>query len=327
MNDEEYALLGVLADGRFHSGEALAIQFGITRAAIWKRIRRLAAFPGIDIESMRGKGHRLITPLELLDKEAIRRCVQPELQTRLVDLQVLPVIASTNAFLSDQCSPHLHGGHACVSEYQTAGRGRRGRQWVSVFGSNVYLSLAWRFDLCMADLAGLSIAVGVAVAQVLADLGLRSHGLKWPNDIHIHGKKLAGILVEAGGEMEGPCQAIIGLGLNIRLPASAAQDIDQPWTDLSACLDTLPGRNRLVGKLLDALLQTCVIYQQRGLAPFMETWNAYDIYLGQEVTLMTGSSTITGIYTGLDDQGGLVLEGAAGRQIWYSGEVSLRGQV
>jgi len=326
MNEEEYALLRALADGGFHSGEALAEQFCVTRAAIWKRIQHLNAFPGIHIESVRGKGHRLEAPLELLAEDAIRRHIQPELQARLVDLKVMPVISSTNAFLAEQCSPYLHGGQACVAEYQSAGRGRRGRQWVSVFGRNVSLSLAWRFDLSMADLAGLSIAVGVTVADVLADAGLKEHGLKWPNDVHVNGKKLAGILVEASGEMDGPCQAIIGVGLNIDLPASVAGQIDQPWTDLASCLESLPGRNRLVGDLLAGLLQTCVRYQQRGLHPFLETWKAYDVYMGQEVKLLMGKDTITGVYTGLSEQGGLVLDGPGGKRTWYSGEVSLRGK-
>ena len=326
MNDAEYALLQSLADGSFHSGEALAERFAVTRAAIWKRIQRLNAFPGIEIASVRGKGHRLKAPLELLSEDAIRGRIQPELQHRLTELQVLPVVSSTNLFLADQCSPYLHGGQACMAEYQSAGRGRRGRQWVSVFGSSVCLSLAWRFDLSMADLAGLSIAVGVAVAGVLTDAGLKGHGLKWPNDIHVNGKKLAGILVEASGEMEGPCQAIIGVGLNVHLPAAVAGEIDQPWTDLASCLQAPPGRNRLAGDLIDALMQACVRYQQRGLAPFLETWKAYDVYIGQEVKLLMGKDTITGIYTGLSEQGGLVLDGPGGRQTWYSGEVSLRGK-
>ncbi len=326
MNAAEYQLLRVLADGQFHSGEVLAGQLAVTRAAIWKRIQKLNQIPGIDIQSVHGKGYRLPTPLDLLDADAILARIEPSLRSRLPQLQLLPVVHSTNEFLLNQCNPVLHGGQACVAEHQTAGRGRRGRQWVSVFGKNVCLSLAWRFDLAMADLAGLSIAVGVTVARVLSAQGLYAHGLKWPNDVHVQGKKLAGILVEASGEMEGPCLAVLGIGLNLQLPASAAGDIDQPWTDLAACLSPLPDRNRLVGDLLEALLNTCIQYQQQGLAPFLETWKEYDIYMGKQVDLLMGDNMVTGIYAGLSDQGGLVLDGPGGRKTWYSGEVSLRGK-
>jgi len=326
MNADEYLLLRTLADGKFHSGEALAKSFSVTRAAIWKRIQNLNQLPGIDIQSVRGKGYCLAPPLDLLDADAILARIGPALRHRLPELQLLPVVHSTNEFLLNQCNPLLHSGHACVAEHQSAGRGRRGRQWVSVFGKNVCLSLAWRFDLSMADLAGLSIAAGVAVARVLTAHGLQGHGLKWPNDVHMQGKKLAGILVEANGEMEGPCLAVLGIGLNIRLPASVAGDIDQPWTDLAVHLVPPPDRNKLVGDLLESLLNTCIQYQQQGLAPFLPAWKAYDVYMGKQVELRMGDNSLTGIYTGLNDRGGLILDGPAGRKTWYSGEVSLRGK-
>ncbi|WP_456412080.1 bifunctional biotin--[acetyl-CoA-carboxylase] ligase/biotin operon repressor BirA [Thiolapillus sp.] len=326
MNAGEYQLLKVLGDAKFHSGEALAGRFSVSRAAIWKRVRNLNQVPGIDIQSVRGKGYCLPAPLDLLDADAILARIGPARRSRLLKLALLPVVPSTNEYLLNQRNPLLHSGHACVAEHQTAGRGRRGRQWVSVFGNNVYLSLAWRFDLSMADLAGLSIAAGVAVARALAARGLRGHGLKWPNDVHVQGKKLAGILVEANGEMEGPCLAVIGIGLNVRLPASAGGDIDQPWTDLAACLASLPDRNALVGDLLGALVDVCIQYQQQGLAPFLEAWKEYDIYMGKPVELQVGDERITGVYAGLSDQGGLVLDSPAGRRTWYSGEVSLRSK-
>lgn len=326
VNEEVYRLLHVLADGHFHSGEVLAERFSVSRAAIWKRVRQLNALPGIEIQSVRGKGYRLSESLDLLDADAIQARLAPDLRSRLPELRLLPVISSTNTFLQEQASPVLHCGHACVAEYQTAGRGRRGRPWVSVFGNNLYLSLAWRFDLSMADLAGLSIAVGVAIARVLASYGLQGHGLKWPNDVHIHGRKLAGILVEANGEVDGPCQAIIGVGINVRMSAKAADDIDQPWTDLASCLSSLPDRNQLAGDVLNNLLETCMRYQKQGLRPFLPGWETYDIYMGKEVDLLMGDRQFTGTYAGLNAQGGLILDGPRGRKAWYSGEVSLRGR-
>jgi len=326
MNADDYSLLKILSDGQFYSGEFLARQCAVTRAAIWKRIQHLNEMPGIEIQSVRGKGYRLTEPLELLNAEQILARIESGLFSRLPVLQVLPAISSTNEFLANQCSPLMHGGHACAAEYQTAGRGRRGRRWVSVFGRNIYLSLAWRFDLSMGALAGLSIAIGVAIARVLTAHGLQGHGLKWPNDIHIQGQKLAGILVEANGEMDGPCQAVIGVGINIQLPELAAEEIEQPWTDLAKYLASLPNRNQLAGDLLNSLLKTCIQYQQQGLSPFLSEWEEYDIYMGKEVELVMGSNTITGIYRGLNDQGAMLLDSPQGRKAWYAGEVSLRGK-
>lgn len=322
---ELYPLIRMLADGHYHSGEELASRFGISRAAIWKRIRRLAEATGLEIESRKGKGYRLPEPLELLEETHLVARIGDRNRPCLQQLHLLPMTASTNDFLRSHPTPLLHSGIACLAEHQLAGRGRRGRQWVSVFGRNILLSLAWRFELPLADLAGLSIAAGVALARLLERYGVRGHGLKWPNDLHLKGAKVAGILVEAGGEVAGPCQAIIGVGLNLRLPPDAASCIDQPCTDLASHLDALPGRNDLAGDLLDALIGTCVRYQQEGITPFLNSWQEYDLYVGRAVDLLNGDDRLQGTYVGLNEQGGLILEREGVRKVWYGGEVSLRG--
>ncbi len=320
---ELYPLLRRLADGEFHSGEALAQTFGLTRAAIWKQVQALNEVPGIDIQSVRGRGYRLRRAIQLLEHERISARLPGDVPVRLT---LLPETASTNDWLRDQTAPEVNSGHACLAEYQSAGRGRRGRQWVCAFGSNIYLSLAWRFDLAMADLAGLSLAAGVSVARALAAHGLKGHGLKWPNDIYLQGKKLGGILVEASGEMEGPALAIIGVGINLRLEEDAAAAIDQPWTDMASVLGRPVDRNLLCADLLAGLFDTCRQFQNLGLSHFLEAWKAYDIHLGQPVELKLGSDVIPGIYRGLDERGGLILEASGERRSWYSGEVSLRGR-
>ncbi|BAO45564.1 BirA family transcriptional regulator, biotin operon repressor / biotin-[acetyl-CoA-carboxylase] ligase [Thiolapillus brandeum] len=323
--DDLYPLLRLLAQGEFRSGEVLAKELGITRAGIWKQIQLLNAVPGIAIESVHGKGYKLESGLQVLDACRIHNRVPESIRSRLGGLKILVETDSTNDWLRDHTSADLHTGQACIAEYQRAARGRRGRQWVCVFGSNIYLSLAWRFDLPMADLAGLSLAAGVNVARVLTAHGLQAHGLKWPNDIYLKGRKLGGILVEASGEMAGPSLAIIGVGINVKLSGDSTQGIDQPWTDMANHLETLPDRNQLCGDLLAGLMDTCLTYQKQGLSPFLEDWKGYDIYLGQPVTLHMGNQVARGIYCGLDERGGLVLEQSDGCRSWYAGEVSLRG--
>ena len=326
MDTKALALIQTLADGRWHSGQALAQALGLSRAAVWKRLGALEDLLGLKVESRRGKGYRLVHALELLNESAIAAELAESESRALERLYLLPLIDSTNDYLRERLPRQVGSGVACLAEHQTAGRGRRGRPWVSTFGKNLYLSLAWRFDLPLAQLSGLSLAVGVAVAQGLEALGLRGHGLKWPNDLLLEGRKLGGILVEAGGETAGPCHAIIGLGVNLELDTVAGRAIDQPWTDLRRHLDPWPGRNRLAGNLLSRLIAACQAYQQAGLEPVLEAWRPWDLLLGRPVTLTLGERRIQGRHLGLDASGGLRLETSQGIQVWHAGEVSLRAR-
>ena len=320
------ALLGVLADGAWHSGEALARRFGVSRAAVWKRLQQLEALPGVEVERVSGRGYRLREPLELLDERLIREQLHPGVAERLHALELVAQTDSTNSHVRRHLPPSLHAGSAVFAEHQTAGRGRRGRRWVSVFGRNLYLSLAWRFDLPLSALAGLSLVAGVALARVLEQAGLEGHCLKWPNDLLVGGRKLAGILVEASGEAAGPCVAVIGVGVNLHLEEANAGEIDQPWTDLRAHLPDPPGRNRLAGSLLDELARSCVLYQQEGLVPFLDAWRARDGFRGKAVELHTANGRFSGVCHGVDEGGGLLLEQDGELRLFHAGEVSLRGR-
>ena len=317
-------LLQILADGHWHSGETLARNLGLSRAAVWKRLQGLQNLPGVTVEAVPGQGYRLAHPLELFDRERLLAELAPRRRTRLEALEIHPVIDSTSSALLRAPAPPLHHGRACLAEYQTAGRGRRGRAWVGGFGRNLMLSLAWRFDLELAGLAGLSLAVGVTLAEVLEQAGLTGHGLKWPNDLLVGGAKLAGILVEAQGEAGGPCTAVIGLGLNLALDDEAGV-IDQPWTDLRSHLSPLPSRNRLAGRLLDRLIATCQRLQREGVASYLDPWRRRDLFRDRPVRLQTPRGDSHGICRGIDDQGALLLETAAGLERHHAGEVSLRG--
>jgi BirA family biotin operon repressor/biotin-[acetyl-CoA-carboxylase] ligase len=318
-----FPLLRRLADGRFHSGEALAQALGVSRAAVWKQLKQLQNLPGIQIHAVRGRGYRLAQPLTMLDEAEMREGLG-DITRYLTALELFPELESTNAHLMAQRPPPAGRGHACLAEYQSAGRGRRGRPWVSGFGQNLSLSLAWTFDQPMAALAGLSLAAGVAVAGALRQAGVTGHGLKWPNDLYLDDRKLAGILVEASGESSGPTRVVVGVGINLAMDASIASGIDQPWADLRQQLGSPPPRNRVAGLLIRELVSTCLRYGEEGLAPFLEEWQRHDLHLGREVTLRQGEQSIPGRYVGLAEDGALLLETAEGRRAFQGGEVSLR---
>lgn len=322
--DTLYPLIQQLADGRFHSGEALAQAANMSRAAIWKQIRRLQERHGLKIDAVQGKGYRLREAITLLDRELLLAEITQTGNTCIEQLQVLTTVDSTNNYLLNDDKPAAGRGRACVAEHQTAGKGRRGRTWVSPFGQSIFLSLVWTFNLPLARLSGVSIAAGVAVARVLTRIGVAGHCLKWPNDVHIRGRKVAGILVEAGGEMDGPGHAVIGLGVNLNLPKEAMATVDQPWTDLNSELDELPDRNRLAALFLEELIHGCRRYQDHGIQPFLSEWEKFDDYRGQVITLTNGDQVLKGQYAGLDVSGGLILDSSEGRSVHYAGEVSMR---
>ncbi|MEJ2576660.1 MAG: biotin--[acetyl-CoA-carboxylase] ligase [Gammaproteobacteria bacterium] len=323
---DTHELVGVLADGKFHSGERLASRFGVSRAAVWKRLRRLSQDTGLRVDAVRGRGYRLAESLELLDAR--------RLAARLVDRHanvcerfwVLPSVDSTSAFLARQPAPRPGRAHVCLAEHQREGRGRRGRRWTSGYGTNILMSTAWHFDRPLAALSALSLAVGVAVAEALTGLGLRNHGLKWPNDILVDGRKLAGILVEASGEIAGPARAVVGIGLNMRVTTEVAAHIDQPWVDLADLGAAGLSRNTVAEALVSAVLEACGEFDAVGVEGFLARWRAYDCLLGREVRLLLGAGReVLGRYDGLDPSGGLRLAGESGVRTYHAGEVSLRG--
>ena len=316
-------LFAVLADGYFHSGEHLSQQLDVSRSSIWNGIEKLKAM-GLDIYAVKGHGYKLADPVEPLNKERILQAVTPTAKLHLPHVDVHWSLDSTNRYLMDLAKYGAHSGHACLAEIQTAGRGRRGRTWVSPFGGNVYLSQLWRFQSGLAALGGLSLATAVAVARALHKIGVRGIALKWPNDILADSKKLAGILLEIAGEASGPAVVVCGIGINVRLNEQLARDIEQPWTDLYHLMGGVPSRNRLVGVLLSELINMYIEYEANGLAPFLPEWQQLDAYFGKPVQLQTHENVIRGIARGVDSNGALKLDINGVSKTFYSGEISLR---
>lgn len=320
-----HALLRRLADGRFHSGALLARDAGVSRTAVWKQVRRLSADLGVEVHAVRGRGYRLDRPLELLERPEIEAGLTAASRQSLDRLSLLTSTASTNAEALADIPDEVGLARVWLAEHQTAGRGRRGRPWVSTFGENLYLSLAWRFDLSMAELAGLSLASGVVLSEILQQLGVDGHALKWPNDVMLGPGKLAGILVEAVGEADGPAAAVIGIGVNFRLSADAAAAIDQPWAALEQAAADGISRNRLAGRLIDGLIQACEHYGRDRLTPFLSRWRHFDGLQGRPVRMLHGSRTVEGVYRGVAASGAVVIENEGGCAEYHAGEVSLRG--
>ncbi|GAB6140429.1 bifunctional biotin--[acetyl-CoA-carboxylase] ligase/biotin operon repressor BirA [Methylosoma difficile] len=322
ISEKPHPLLSLLADGNFHSGSELAEQLGISRSAVWKQMALLEEL-GLPYAAVRGKGYKLDRLLEFLDAELIRPALKPDNQDLLQNLTIFQHIHSTNSYLADIGQQSPASGWACFAEQQTAGKGRRGRQWVSPFGSNIYLSVLWRYELIgPAGLSGLSLAVGVAVIRALKQCGVDGVGLKWPNDLICQGKKLGGILIEVSGESAGPCTAVIGLGLNVFLAPAEAAVIGQAWTDL-AQLSAHVSRNQLAACLLDELLPVIAHFENTGLDAYLAEWRSYDCLKGQSAQLFIGNQQWAGEVLGIDDNGLLLFKKSDGSQQAYaSGEVS-----
>lgn len=315
----------LLSDGRWHSGEQLAQTLAVSRAAVWKRLQGLDEW-GIELQAVRGRGYRLARPIELLNVEQIRGQCPPAVRARLASIDLLPVLDSTNAWLMTQAGdvdPQI-----CLAEYQTAGRGRRGRSWHSPFGTNLCLSLAWRFQELPAQFSSLGLVVGVALVEVLASLGIRELGLKWPNDLQWRGRKLAGILIEHRGEGGGPARVVIGLGLNLGMTAGQAEAIDQPWAALEEvcreCSVVMPGRNALCGRIIAALTAALDDFAAQGFTGFSRRWQQHDLTQDKPVNLEYGGKVIHGLARGIDSEGALLLEIEGRTQRFLSGDLSLR---
>jgi BirA family transcriptional regulator, biotin operon repressor / biotin---[acetyl-CoA-carboxylase] ligase len=322
-------LLHALADGRTHSGEELARAFGITRAAVWKQVAKLADW-GLNVEAAPGAGYRLPRRLDLLEVEALRAALDPDVAARLAKLEVFTELGSTNRQLLT-APPPPGQLDVCVAEYQTAGRGRRGRRWNVPLGGGVCLSVGWQFAGMPAELAALTLAVGVAVRRVLRRVAGLEIELKWPNDLVVDERKLGGILLEVSAEAHGGAHVVAGIGLNVALPADllpSLSDWPRGAIDLATALQKdPPPRVVLVGALVNELAALFADYPTRGFTPYRGEWRAADHLRGRGVRVDDTAGSISGTALGLDADGALLVETAGGeRRRIVAGDVSVRSR-
>lgn len=314
------ALLNLLRDGEVHSGESLAEQLGVSRTAVWKQVRK-AMEDGCDIATIRGRGYQLLSPVDLLDEGEIVQGLDAQVRSA-VHMSVQDEVDSTNAEVLRLWQSGSPGVPVCIADCQTAGRGRRGRAWQSPRGENLYLSMGLTFHGGFSVLDGLSLVLGVGVANALETLGARDIGLKWPNDIFLPGGKLGGILVELQGELqEGVVQVIVGIGINVHM--AQAPGVDQPWASLDS---TFPGqvwaRNRLASSLINAVMDVTALFAEEGFKVFRAPWQARDIFEGQLLRAREGK--LEGIGAGIDEAGNYLLKTNEGTVPVRAGEISLR---
>jgi BirA family transcriptional regulator, biotin operon repressor / biotin---[acetyl-CoA-carboxylase] ligase len=319
------SLLPLLAAGEFVSGQELADVLGVSRTAVWKQLNKLSEL-GLEIESVKGRGYRIEGGVDLLQASQVTAAMAPEALRLLSQLDIRQTIGSTNAEAMARIVAGSGAGYVCTAEQQTAGRGRRGRQWVSPYARNLYLSVVWEYNQGAAVLEGMSLACGVAVARALAACGLPPVQLKWPNDVLYQGAKLGGILLEMTGDAAGVCQVVVGIGLNVAMPQQQAGAIDQAWTDIAtASGGSYPGRNVVLGSLLSELLPMLAGFEAGGFGPWREEWMALDAYADTAVVISSGAQQMAGIARGVDGCGALQLETAAsGMQSVFGGEITLR---
>lgn len=314
-------LLELLADGKNHSGQELASLLNVSRTAIWKQLAKLEGL-GLELLSQPGKGYCLVGGLELLEKDVISSLLIPMAALAIFDLTVLQVVDSTSSYLMRQ--KPVSDISVCFAEFQTAGRGRRGRHWVSPYASNIYLSLRVSINSGLGAFEGISLAVGVVVVRALTNLGVANVQLKWPNDVLWSGKKLGGILIEVVGDPSGACHLVVGLGLNLKTEKSMGLAIDQPWVALDSILPFAPNKNFVAACLLNQLVPILSSYHSKGFGHYKLEWESLNAHSNQFVDLLMGSVKASGVVRGVNASGALLLETDKGLEVFHGGEVSLR---
>jgi BirA family biotin operon repressor/biotin-[acetyl-CoA-carboxylase] ligase len=317
-----FALLRQLSDGEVHSGEVLASTVGMSRARI-SQVLKAAESAGFALERVRGRGYRLLDPVRFLDRDSIAKALGA---ATTLAIEVADTIDSTSSALLRRSAREDIHRRLLAAECQTAGRGRRGRIWTSVAGGSIAFSLGWRFEQGAGHLAGLSLAVGVALARALEAEGFHGVALKWPNDLVYANRKLGGILIELSGDALGPSLAVIGVGLNVRLPASARRDISQAVTDLTSIARAREvDRNVLLAGIAAELTKLLERYAREGFAPFMAEWQRRHALHRKPVrVVLPDGSSARGDVVGVDADGALVLDDGRHRRRFVTGEVSLR---
>lgn len=315
-------VLARLADGGFHSGEALARSLEVSRASVWNAVRALEA-TGIEVYKVHGRGYRLPYPVTLLDPAAIERHLGA--QAGRFALDVRATVDSTNTALIERAAQGAPGGTVIAAEWQAAGRGRLGRAWHAGVGEALTFSLLWRSARGAGALSGLTLAVGVALARALQSAGAAGVALKWPNDVLWRGGKVAGVLTELYGDALGPTAVVIGIGINVRLSEATRARIGQAAADLESACVGAPDRNRLLAGVLIELDGMLAAFGRDGFAPLREEWLQRHAQQGRRVTLtLPDGARRRGHARGIAEDGAFLLETRAGIQRIHSGEISLR---
>jgi BirA family biotin operon repressor/biotin-[acetyl-CoA-carboxylase] ligase len=316
-----------LADGRFHSGEALARSLGVSRSAVWKAVAALRSL-GAAVHAVRNRGYRLAHGCQPLDAKEIRGHLAHDAREHVARVDATWSLDSTNTTLLARPNPRGGTAEVLLAEYQRAGRGRRGRAWLAPPGGAICLSISWTFPEVPQDLGALGLVIGVCALRALREQGADAVGLKWPNDLLIGERKLGGVLIDLRAESAGPACVVIGIGLNLALGPALLRQIAESGTsatDLASAVQPVPGRNALAAALVSACVRGLVEFERDGLKPFIEEWRAADALRGRAVNVSAAEGVARGIARGIDLRGALMVETPQGIQRFISGDVTVRG--
>ena len=319
-------VLNHLEHTHYRSGQDLANLFGVTRATIHNCILRIIAM-GISVERVRGKGYKLAKPLDLLDQAAIKAKLTRSVSNNLHQLEILQEVDSTNNYIARCEMPEVGHFSVVMAEMQTAGKGRRGRHWVSPYAENIYMSLLWPLQTSLSEVGALSPILSIAMLNALDALGVKDLGVKWPNDIYCQNKKLAGVLIECSGEVSGNSKMIIGIGVNVTMSQQENVDIDQDWTDvISHTANQHLTRSELAANLINHVVTALERFENTPTSNLLGEWEQWDVLKDKPVVLHAPNENICGIARGIDERGHLLLEVDGGVQQISAGDVSLRAQ-
>jgi len=326
LNNLLFPVLSILSDGKFHSGEVIAKNFNVSRVLIWQVIAEAEKL-GVEIFSVRGKGYSLSHSVQLLDEKKIKKSIGE--MASWLNIKVFDVVDSTNNFLMQEAPKDYPHASCVAANIQTSGKGRRGRQWQSSLGENLTFSFLWRFTKGAAALSGLSLAVGVSLIRSLKKININEALLKWPNDILVKDyggyKKLAGILIELQGDMDGQSAAIIGIGINLKLSKNQLAKIDQPAIGINQCIDNEVDSNEFLGIIIKDLTEVLAKFESNSFEPFKDEWQSYDAFQDQSISISLGDGgIISGKEYGVNDMGALEVITEDGIKTFSSGEVSIR---
>lgn len=317
-------LVLLLSDGKFHSGVSLAEELAVSRTAIWKLVSKLESWQ-IEVFAVKGKGYKIPGGLHLIDSQYLSDNMLSRAKL-FSNIKVLPTVDSTSTYLTQWWKEEPGYGRICISEHQAAGRGRKGRKWVSPFGANLYFSLGLNLPMGLSALGGLSLAIGIGLTKLLNSHTNKKISLKWPNDILVDGEKLAGILVEASGDSTDNSFLNIGIGINWDMQ-SDGETIDQPWTNLKSIVDQQIGRNEILSLILLEIDKLLVQYIESGFDGFRDDWPQQSAFYQKPILIHTRSGLVSGVEIGVDKSGAIIIKTKEGEKSFYSGEVSLRAGV
>jgi BirA family biotin operon repressor/biotin-[acetyl-CoA-carboxylase] ligase len=322
MTPHAFALLRLISDGDFHSGEALARALSVSRGTVWNAVRTLESAE-LEIYKVPGRGYKLAQRVSLLDAPTILGLAGPCATPLHVD--IVAAVDSTNSELMRRAGAGAAPGSVLAAEWQHSGRGRMGRAWQTGIGRGLAFSMLRRYAQGASALSGLSLAAGVAVVRALHACGARDAQLKWPNDVLWRGRKLAGILVELSGDALGPSAVVIGIGINVRLSEAMKRRIDQPAADLETACGRELDRNAVLAGVLTQTAGVLDDFASAGFAPLREEWERYHAHQGRRISVtLPGGATATGIARGIADDGALLFSSGNALRRLHSGEISVR---